>query len=214
MVSMQFYNNLQRFIDLLCTYYLRLQLKFRCITYTQTSICFRKILTLLFISSKSTNMQRLGWCERFVFYGVCGFAAEVLFTSVWEAVENGNRKMHGVTSAYTYFIYGISILVQEQIFQCTKERFSLLLRGLIYLVWSMAWECCVGLFLKLWNACPWDYAAFFRCHFMGVITAEYIPLWYIACLFSERFLICKALQLCWYPTQKMGSLIEVNEKSN
>ncbi|VDM51584.1 unnamed protein product [Toxocara canis] len=71
------------------------------------------------------------------------------------------------------------------------------LRGVVYLVWSLSWEFSTGLFLKQFDACPWDYAAYFRGHFMGVITAEYIPMWYLASMLCERFVIQNALHLGW-----------------
>ncbi|KHN80340.1 Transmembrane protein [Toxocara canis] len=125
--------------------------------------------------------------ERFVLYGVCGFAIEVLFTAIWEAIENGNRKMHGLTSAYAFLIYGLSAVVQESLYLSLK-------------VWS-TWY---GLYhgnsqpdCFQFDACPWDYAAYFRGHFMGVITAEYIPMWYLASMLCERFVIQNALHLGW-----------------
>uniref|UniRef100_F1L694 Transmembrane protein 229B n=2 Tax=Ascaris TaxID=6251 RepID=F1L694_ASCSU len=139
--------------------------------------------------------------ERFLLYGICGFAVEVFFTAIWEAIENGNRKMHGLTSAYAFLIYGLSALVQESLYLLLKDHMSLWLRGFIYLSWSLSWEFTTGVILKQFDACPWDYAAYFRGHFMGVITAEYIPLWYLACILGERFIIKNVLHLSWlYPT--------------
>jgi hypothetical protein len=60
-----------------------------------------------------------GW-ERFVLYGVCGFGCEIVFTATWEAVENGNRKLHGLTSMYAFIIYGLSAVVQEKMYLSMK----------------------------------------------------------------------------------------------
>lgn len=70
-------------------------------------------------------------------------------------------------------------------------------RGVIYVAWSFSWEFSTGLFLRQFDACPWDYASYFSGHFMGLITAEYVPVWYIACLLGEIFLIRNALNMYW-----------------
>ncbi|CAJ0953539.1 unnamed protein product, partial [Mesorhabditis belari] len=135
--------------------------------------------------------------ERFIFYGVIGFWAEVCFTATWDAIENGNRKLIGVTSMYVFFVYGIAISVLEILYKLMKHRVPLLIRALIYMVFCFTWEFSFGMFLKRWDACPWDYASYFTYHFMGAITAEYIPVWYLATIFCEKVVIKCMLQARW-----------------
>lgn len=79
----------------------------------------------MFVSKEAASgwverMNCLRRRERFLLYGICGFAVEVFFTAIWEAIENGNRKMHGLTSAYAFLIYGLSALVQESLYLLLK----------------------------------------------------------------------------------------------
>ncbi|XGW12021.1 hypothetical protein V3C99_013026 [Haemonchus contortus] len=113
--------------------------------------------------------------ERLFLYGLLGFAAEVCFTATWEAVEHGNRKLIGVTSMYIFFVYGLSILLLEKLYLILKDIIPLPLRAAIYVLVCYCWEFSTGLFLKRWDACPWDYESYFHYHFMGLITFEYIP---------------------------------------
>uniref|UniRef100_A0A914XN96 Uncharacterized protein n=1 Tax=Plectus sambesii TaxID=2011161 RepID=A0A914XN96_9BILA len=137
--------------------------------------------------------------ERFLLYGICGFAAEIVFTATWELVENGNRKLHGVTSMYAFFIYGFSTVVQEIMYLRMKGRVPLWARGLIYVTWSYLWEFSTGMLLRQFDACPWDYATYFRGHFWGLVTAEYLPVWFFACMLGEHILIHNALNMRWGP---------------
>ncbi|TKR80394.1 hypothetical protein L596_014474 [Steinernema carpocapsae] len=134
-------------------------------------------------------LRPLNVFERLVIYGVFGMAAEITFTGVWELVENGNRKLHGITSLYAFFIYGFMLLVLERLYLLLKPRMSIILRGVVYLCCCYGWEFSTGYFLKQFDACPWDYASYFRGHFMGLITAEYIPVWYLTTILAERVLI-------------------------
>ncbi|KAK6061069.1 hypothetical protein COOONC_01268 [Cooperia oncophora] len=138
--------------------------------------------------------------ERLFLYGLFGFAAEVCFTATWEAVEHGNRKLIGVTSMYIFFVYGLSILLLEKLYLFLKDIIPLPLRAAIYVLVCYCWEFSTGLFLKRWDACPWDYESYFHYHFMGLITFEYIPVWYVASIVCERFLIRYALQSAWLVT--------------
>ncbi|KHJ84753.1 hypothetical protein OESDEN_15530 [Oesophagostomum dentatum] len=144
--------------------------------------------------------------ERLFLYGLAGFAAEsllrpqiisfyffqVCFTATWEAVEHGNRKLIGVTSMYIFFVYGMSILVLEKLYLNFKEIIPLPLRAALYVLVCYCWEFSSGLFLK----------RYFHYHFMGLITFEYIPVWYISSIICERFLIRYALQSAWLVTEE------------
>jgi len=155
-------------------------------------------------STQINRMRPWNILERLLLYGICGLAVEVIFTAVWEAIEHGNRKLHGVTSLYAFPIYGISALVQERLYLALRDKWSPLTRGLVYVTWSYSWEFSSGLFLRQFDACPWDYASYFRGHFMGLVTAEYIPLWYLATLLGERLMISSALSACWRPTPSLN----------
>uniref|UniRef100_A0A1I7XUF0 Transmembrane protein n=1 Tax=Heterorhabditis bacteriophora TaxID=37862 RepID=A0A1I7XUF0_HETBA len=147
--------------------------------------------------------------ERLFLYGLFGFASEVCFTATWEALENGNRKLIGVTSMYVFFVYGISILFMERLYLCFKDFLTLPFRAAIYVFVCYIWEFSIGFFLKRWDACPWDYERFitmvsydsllnyFHYHFMGLITFEYIPVWYVSSIVCEIFVIRYVLYAAW-----------------
>lgn len=76
---------------------------------------------------------------RFLLYGLCGLAVEIIFTAVWQVFEQGNRKLHGITSIYAFFIYGMSSVVVEWLY-LRLYYLDWYYRGLIYLAWTYAWE--------------------------------------------------------------------------
>ncbi|XP_002733584.1 transmembrane protein 229B-like [Saccoglossus kowalevskii] len=132
---------------------------------------------------------------RFYIYAIHGYFAEVMFTAGWEFVININWKFPGCSSVWSLFIYGISTLIIERMYlSLLKDRYSILVRGLIYTVWIYLWEFSSGYVLKQFDACPWDYTPF-DADFMGLITLEYAPGWYIGSIMSEQVLIKNALRL-------------------
>lgn len=135
---------------------------------------------------------------RFYIYAIHGFVTEVLFTAAWEFVVNLNWKFPGNTSLWSLPIYGTSTLVIETMYLRLNKRVPLLVRGVIYVIWGYGWEFSTGWVLKQFNACPWDYTPFDG-DFMGLVTLEYAPAWYIGCILAEQFLIKYSLQLYWGP---------------
>lgn len=71
------------------------------------------------------------------------------------------------------------------------------MRGLIYTVWTFCWEFSTGYVLKQFNACPWDYSAFEN-DFMGLVTLEYAPLWYLGSLVAEQVFNYSSLNFLFY----------------
>ncbi|KFD48795.1 hypothetical protein M514_10350 [Trichuris suis] len=132
---------------------------------------------------------------RFYVYALHGLAMEILFTATWDVVTKGNRKLHGLTSIWAAFIYGLTLLTGEQIYAKMRNRHGIFVRGLAYLLWAYLWEFSTGLLLRLFNACPWDYTNEFYGNFMGLITLEYAPVWYAAGLLTEIYLVKNTLRL-------------------
>ncbi|XP_076464356.1 transmembrane protein 229B-like [Babylonia areolata] len=136
-----------------------------------------------------TKLEALTLVGRFYIYAIHGYAAEVMFTALWEFVVNFNLKLPGVTSVWSFPIYGLSVLVLEQMYLAMKARNThLLVRCAVYTVWTYCWEFSTGLLLRQFDACPWDYTPFHG-DFMGLVTLEYLPLWYMASVFMERVVI-------------------------
>ncbi|XP_027855974.1 transmembrane protein 229b [Xiphophorus couchianus] len=132
--------------------------------------------------------------SRWYLYAIHGYFCEVMFTAAWEFVVNCNWKFPGVTSVWALFIYGTCILIVERMYLKLRGRCPVLLRCIIYTLWTYLWEFGTGLLLRQFNACPWDYTEF-RYNFMGLITAEYAVPWFCASFTVERFVIRKTLRL-------------------
>ncbi|MBN3298485.1 T229B protein, partial [Amia calva] len=82
----------------------------------------------------------------------------------------------------------------EKMYLHLRSRCPLLARALLYTLWTYAWEFGTGSLLRLFGACPWDYSAF-RGNFMGLVTLEYAPLWFLASIVAEQLIIRSTLQL-------------------
>ncbi|XP_036062361.1 transmembrane protein 229B [Onychomys torridus] len=132
--------------------------------------------------------------SRWYLYAIHGYFCEVMFTAAWEFVVNFNWKFPGVTSVWALFIYGTSILIVERMYLRLRGRCPLLVRCLIYTLWTYFWEFTTGFILRQFNACPWDYSQF-DFDFMGLITLEYAVPWFCGALIMEQFIIRNTLRL-------------------
>ena len=142
---------------------------------------------------------------RFFIYGLLGFATEVCFTAGWEFVVNLNFKFPGNTSLWSFIIYGVSVLICEQIrHHLLKRKVPLLLRAVVLTIWAFTWEFCWGLVLRPlgWNA--WDYTPF-DYNIMGIITLEYTPAWYAGSIVTDLYVIPYTHDLCWRNSDKGSS---------
>lgn len=151
--------------------------------------------------------------SRWYLYAIHGYFCEVMFTAAWEFVVNLNWKFPGVTSVWALFIYGTSILIVERMYLRLRGRCPLLLRCLIYTLWTYLWEFTTGFILRQFNACPWDYSQF-DFDFMGLITLEYAVPWFCGALIMEQFIIRNTLRLRFdkdaEPGEPSGSLALAN----
>ena len=153
--------------------------------------------------TRAPPLMPLSPVYRIYIYGIHGYATEVMFTAVWEFVVNLNWKFPGNTSVWCLFIYGISSLILEKMYLALRDRVPLLVRALIYTVWTYCWEFSTGYVLKQFDACPWDYTPF-EGDFMGLVTLEYAPLWFIGAIIAEQIVIKNTLKLYWGPPQQTG----------
>ncbi|XP_076315507.1 transmembrane protein 229B-like [Tachypleus tridentatus] len=151
-------------------------------------------------NSESRGSCSLGPClspvVRLYVYGIHGYFTEVMFTAAWEFIVNANWKFPGCTSVWSLFIYSFCGYAIEQMYLRLKDRVPILLRGLIYLIFTYSWEFSTGYILRYFNACPWDYTPF-DFDVVGLITLEYAPLWYVATLIQEQLLTKNILLLQW-----------------
>lgn len=131
----------------------------------------------------------LPWAQRLYFWGVHGVFAEVVFTGIWEFVVSGNWRLKGVSSIWSFLVYGLgSFLGAESAYGLlTSYKVPLLVRCLVYVLCAYIWELGCGLILDVFHARPWDYTDF-DYNIMGLITMEYAPVWFIAGFYFEAIM--------------------------
>lgn len=136
----------------------------------------------------------LPWPQRLYFWGVHGIFAEVMFTGIWEFVVTGRWRLMGVSSIWSFLVYGLgTFLVAEPVHNIlVSYKVPLLVRCMIYVVFTYIWEFSCGVILDFFDARPWDYSEF-TFNIMGLITMEYIPAWFFSSLcFEVIFALMKA----------------------
>ena len=152
-----------------------------------------------------SSAEPLSTLARFYIYALHGFATEVVFTAGWEFVVNINWKFPGNTSMWSFLIYGLSCLVIERMHLYLKPKgVPLLLRAIIYTLWTYIWEFSCGYLLKQFNACPWDYTPFER-DYMGLITLEYLPAWFFGNMVLDVVLLRYTRRLMLANTQPLAN---------
>jgi uncharacterized membrane protein len=128
----------------------------------------------------------LPWAHRLYFWGVHGIFAEVIFTGLWEFVISGDWRLKGVSSIWSFLVYGLGtfLLAESGRGYLVSLKVPLLLRCCIYVVLTYVWEFSCGMLLDMFEARSWDYSQF-TYNIKGLITMEYIPVWFFAGLYFE-----------------------------
>ncbi len=131
----------------------------------------------------------LPWIHRLYFWGVHGIFLEVVFTGIWEFVVSGNWRLMGVSSIWSFLMYGLgTFLIAESGHNLLVSlRVPLLMRCLCFVPLTFLWEFSCGLFFDLFEARSWDYSAF-TYNIMGLITLEYTPVWFFVGLYCEMLI--------------------------
>ena len=140
----------------------------------------------------------LPFFSKLMFYGLCGFFCEVVFTAAWYFFDpkyNHGWKLHGCTSLWSFPIYSISIYILEKISLYLNSRIALPFRMIVYIAWTYSWEFSTGLLLRQLNACPWNYEDYTSYHIHGLVTFDYAPFWVIGLVLCEKLVINSALSL-------------------
>ncbi|CAL4073331.1 unnamed protein product, partial [Meganyctiphanes norvegica] len=133
------------------------------------------------------------WLRLYI-YGIHGFMTEVLFTAAWDLAVYKNPQLPGCTSVWSFLIYSTSVFAIEKFYRQNYKTVPLLLRCILYVLWTYIWEFSTGLLLRQFNACPWDYTER-SYNFMGLITLEYAPAWFFAGLLTDQVLIKNIMYL-------------------
>ncbi|XP_072915190.1 transmembrane protein 229A [Hemitrygon akajei] len=123
---------------------------------------------------------------RFVFYGMHGFLDEIFFTSMFNLVENSDRRLLGHTSLWSFLMYGSCSFVVEKLYFYLYYRlgWTTWQRLPVYILFIYTWEFTWGLGLRHYDACSWDYSHY-PLNFMGLITLMYLPGWIVLSYYQD-----------------------------
>ncbi len=121
---------------------------------------------------------------RFVIFALLGLLFEVFFTSA-AALRSGNLNMHGQTSPWMMFDYGLLGLVLMPIARpMIRRSVPLVARAVVYMIGIFAVEFASGWVFEVCGLRIWGYEHL-PWNLYGYITAVYIPLWYVLGLAAE-----------------------------
>ena len=70
--------------------------------------------------SKKSVSSDIPWWVRTVFYGVCSFYFEVVWTAIYDSVENRDQRLIGYSSVWSFFVYAMSLTNNERIYFAMK----------------------------------------------------------------------------------------------
>lgn len=120
----------------------------------------------------------------FIKCGAAGWCMEILWTGL-HAVRKKEWKMKGQSSLWMFPIYGLASCIRPA--AKSLQRFPSVVRGILYMTGIFAVEFTSGIFLKHFDACPWDYSKS-RFNYKGVIRLDYAPVWFFTGLIYEKML--------------------------
>lgn len=120
---------------------------------------------------------------RLYFWGVNGIFLELMFTALW---KSDTTRFTGVYTICAFLVYGLGTLLLAESARTIMIgfRFAMMTRALGYVVMILTCELIGGAFLDLFEARPWNYSQF-TYNYKGLITMEYIPLWYFVGMYFE-----------------------------
>ncbi|MFN2581670.1 MAG: hypothetical protein ABR498_02890 [Candidatus Dormibacteria bacterium] len=127
--------------------------------------------------------------ERSLFYGMLGWATEVAFTGVHQALHPKHRTWHLRGHSYLWMlpIYGLVAFLFEPVHEGMRGR-AVWQRAGAYAIGFIAVEYATGSALRrMVGVVPWDYTG--RSRFAvpgGAVRLDYLPLWAAAGLALER----------------------------
>ena len=131
----------------------------------------------------SIQSRRALW--RFVIFGLMGLLSEVFLGAVLK-LKAGNWNMHGASSPWMIFDYGLLGLVLMPMARRLKQwRLSLPARAFVYMLGIYAVELVSGWLFDVCGLRIWDYSSL-PYNFHGYITLLYAPGWYAVGLAAEH----------------------------
>lgn len=122
----------------------------------------------------------------FLFFGIFGIFAEVIFTGIKRGLFDGDVMLSGHSYLWMFPIYGAAgILIQ--FLHTIFFDYNIVFRGFMYAAYILVGEFITGTFLTwLLGRCPWHYTARFAVK--HVIRLDYVPVWFVFSLVIEQTL--------------------------
>ncbi|MBN1345382.1 MAG: hypothetical protein JXQ73_22000 [Phycisphaerae bacterium] len=121
---------------------------------------------------------------RFFIFSLIGLLMEVFFTASLELAA-GNWNMHGKTSPWMMFDYGLLGLVLMPIARpMIRRKIPLPVRAIIYMIGIFAVEFLSGWIFDLCGLEIWSYKHL-PGNLYGYIAPQYVPVWYFTGLWAE-----------------------------
>lgn len=99
---------------------------------------------------------------------------------------NKDYTLRSTTSIWMFFIYGMVVMLEPA--YLIMQDWSIVFRGVVYMLCIFAGEYITGGFLKRAELCPWDYTNA-RYNIQGIIRLDYAPAWFAAGLVFERVFV-------------------------
>ncbi|MDO5410761.1 MAG: hypothetical protein Q4F21_09960 [Lachnospiraceae bacterium] len=133
---------------------------------------------------KKNNFSPHSFRKNFIRCGLIGWSAELFFTCFHNLAATNDKRLIGQTSLLMFPIYGFGTLIP--VISGYLKKLGIFLRGSIYAVLIFLMEYLSGSFLRLFNACPWDYTGESRYQINGLIRLDFFPFWFLLGLLFER----------------------------
>lgn len=120
--------------------------------------------------------------KNFIRCGLIGWSMELFASCFHNLAATNDKRLIGQTSLLMFPIYGLGTLIP--VISCYLKKLGLFLRGTIYAILIFIMEYLSGSFLRLFDACPWDYSQS-RFQINGLIRLDFFPVWFLLGLLFE-----------------------------
>ena len=122
---------------------------------------------------------------RFAIFGIIGWSMEVLWTGLGSLIRRDFRAT-STTSIWMFFVYGSAAFFTPLIELIYP--LPMLLRGGIYALCIFVVEYIVGMAMRRFDVCPWDYSTS-KYSVQGIIRLDYAPVWFgVGLIFEYTFM--------------------------
>jgi len=130
----------------------------------------------------------LRWDAKALIYGAFGWAIEIIFTGVFNAID-GDISATGQTYLWMFPVWGLGCLIFEKVALFLKYKEARLwLRVFVYTLGLVSVEYLAGAVIqKITGTIPWDYSLETTHHLHGLVRYDYLPFWALCGMVLEQF---------------------------